>query len=72
MVTIRQNWGEDRVYYHDASGWLCLIPIAWTSLACADPFVEVAAGRALFRPNDLLRLAAFVGNRRTPVPEDVS
>ncbi len=72
MVTVRQNWGEERVYYHDESGRLCLIPIAWTSLACVDPFVEVAAGRAMFRPEDLLRLAAFVRDRRTSDSEDAS
>jgi hypothetical protein len=72
VVTVRQNWGEERVYYHDASGRLCLIPLAWTSLAGVDPFVEVAAGRALFHPKDLLRLAAYVGDQRTPDAEDMS
>ena len=65
VVTVRQNWGEQRAYYHDESGHLCLIPVAWTSLACVDPFVAVAAGRAMFRPEDLLRLAAFVQARLT-------
>jgi len=72
VVTVRQNWGEERVYYHDESGRLCLIPIAWTSLACVDPFVEIAAGRAMFRPEDLLRLAEFVRDRRTSDSEAAS
>lgn len=72
MVTVRQNWGEERVYYHDESGRLCLIPVAWTSLAGVDPFVEVAAGRAMFRPEDLLRLAELVRAQRTSDSEDAS
>jgi hypothetical protein len=48
------------------------MPITWTSLAGVDPFVEVAAGRAMFRPEDLLRLAAFVVARCTSDSEDAS
>lgn len=59
-MTVRQNWGEERVYYHDESGRLRLIPLAWTSLAGVDPFVAAAAGRAMFRPDDLMRLAELV------------
>ena len=70
VVTIRQNWGEERVYYHDESGRLCLIPLAWTSRGRVDPFLAVAAGRALFRPEDLMRLAELVQTRRMSDSED--
>jgi len=60
LVVVRRNWGEDRVYYHDEEGRLRLIPRGWTSLASQDPFVVAAAGRALFRIEDLLRLAELV------------
>jgi hypothetical protein len=26
LVTVRHNWGEDRVYYHDSQGRLACIP----------------------------------------------
>jgi len=57
LVICRINWGEQRAYYHDESGALCSIPLAWTSLAPVDPFVSLAAGRALFRVADLLELS---------------
>ena len=36
------------------------LPTAWTSLGCADPFLRMAAGRSLFRVEDLVRLAELV------------
>ena len=57
LVTYRRNWGEDRVYFHDAGGRLCSIPACWTTAIGKDPFVIVAAGRCLFRYDDLLKLA---------------
>jgi len=41
LITYRRNWGEDRVYFHDAGGRLCSIPAAWTTAVAADPFVTV-------------------------------
>jgi Family of unknown function (DUF5372) len=32
------------------------LPARWTSMAAPDPFVLVAAGRAYFRLEDLIRL----------------
>ena len=60
LVTYRHNWGEDRVYFHDSSGLLRSIPAGWTTVLPADPFVLLAAGRCLFRYEDLLRLADLV------------
>ena len=59
-VTVRHNWAEERVYYHDERGHLVSIPTGWTSLAAEDPFVLAAQGRAFFRMEDLLRLIAMV------------
>ena len=56
-VTYRQNWGEDRVWFHDSNGRLHSVPTSWTDAAPVDPFVVVAAGRSLFRVVDLLELA---------------
>jgi hypothetical protein len=60
LVTTRQSWGEDRVYFHDASGRLCSFPTSFTSLAPPDPFVAISAGRAHFRIEDLIKLAKLV------------
>jgi Family of unknown function (DUF5372) len=64
LVTYRHNWGEDRVYFHDGSGLLRSIPACWTTVVVADPFVVLAAGRCLFRHEDLLKLADLLEKAR--------
>ncbi len=64
LVTYRHNWGEDRVYFHDAEGHLSSIPSCWTTAAAPDPFVAVAAGRCLFRYEDLIKLVDLVEKLR--------
>ena len=51
------NWGEDRVYYRDGEGQVRSILAGCTDVHGLDPFTEIAAGRALFRYDDLLKLA---------------
>ena len=48
------------MYFHDADGRLCSIPACWTTVVPEDPFVVVAAGRCLFRYEDLRKLADLV------------
>jgi hypothetical protein len=55
-----KHGGEDRVSYRDARGRERSMPVAWTSMAAADPFVVVAAGRSLFRLEDLIALVALL------------
>ncbi len=58
LVVKRSIFGRRRVYYHDPDGRLRTLPIEWTSLSSVENiFNEVSAGRALFSPEDLLRLA---------------
>jgi lipopolysaccharide biosynthesis protein len=64
LITYRHNWGEDRVYFHDATGRLRSIPAGWTTAVDADPFVTVAAGRCWFRYEDLLKLADLLEKNR--------
>jgi hypothetical protein len=64
FVEHRQNWGEDRVYLHDADGQLFSLPAAWTDAATADPFVVVAAGRCPFTANSLLTVADLIDRFR--------
>jgi hypothetical protein len=61
LVQYRRNWGEDRVYFHTGGVHLTSVPASWTSLSPIDPFVAVAAGRSLFRVEELLELARLLG-----------
>jgi hypothetical protein len=63
LVQYRHNWGEDRVYFDDGGGHLSSVPASWTSLSPVDPFIAVAAGRSLFRVEDLLELVRLVGGK---------
>jgi hypothetical protein len=63
LLTHRKTWGEDRVFFHD-KGRLRALPASWTDAAAPTPFVAMAAGRAHFRPDDLLRLVELVGALR--------
>ena len=60
LVDRRRTWGEDRVYYHDDAGKLCGMKAQWTSVADADPFVSVSAGRSSLHVGDLLQLVALI------------
>ena len=60
LVTYRNNWGEDRVYFHDAEGRLRSIPASWTTAVAKDPFVAMAGGRCPFRFQDLLKVVELV------------
>ena len=57
----RQNWGEERVMYIDAQGQLRSMLASRTSLGCTDLFTQASAGRSWWRPDDLVRLVALVG-----------
>ena len=61
----RARWGEDRVFYRDREGHLASLPARWTSVAPEDPVSVVAAGRALFRVEDLIALVALVARLRS-------
>ncbi|MDL1985473.1 MAG: Y4bD/Y4pK family protein [Deltaproteobacteria bacterium] len=60
MIVCRHNWGEYRVYFHDSNQRLISVPVSWTSITTEDPFVKIAAGRSLFRSEDLLRLCNLI------------
>jgi hypothetical protein len=64
VIVCRAQWGEQRVFYRDPSGHRASLPVTWTSLAPADPYVAVAAGRSPFRVHDLLELAALLAEIR--------
>ena len=59
-MTVRNNWGEDRVYYQDEQGQLACVPASWTDVIPPDPVVAISAGRLPFRLEDLLELARLL------------
>jgi len=63
VVDSRSAWGEDRVYFRDATGWLRHLPTAWTSAAPRDPVVEMSAGRSHFRMEDLVQLTVLIARQ---------
>ncbi|MGH2916673.1 MAG: DUF5372 family protein [Solirubrobacteraceae bacterium] len=60
LVGIRQAWGEDRVFFFDEAGVQRSLPTGWTDVGTPDPFVAVAAGRAVLRVVDMLALAELL------------
>jgi hypothetical protein len=58
--------------YRDHGGRVCSVPAGWTNVSPRDPYEELAQGRSLFRPEDLLALAARVragrSSSRSPEP----
>ena len=64
LVVRKRNWGEDRVFLFDGDGRFRSMPAGWTDVDPPDPFVAVAAGRSLFRVEDLLAVAALLDGLR--------
>jgi hypothetical protein len=62
VVTVRDNWSERRIYYHDRRGRLTGIPAVWTDLEPPDPVVTISAGRSAFRVEDLLELVRLLAS----------
>lgn len=60
LVTYRQNWGEDRVYFHGDAGQLTALPARWTSVFTSDPFAVLSAGRSPFCFAQLLELVRMI------------
>ena len=57
LLTQRFAWGEERVFFLDPQTHeVRSLPLAWTSLALPDPFLIVAAGKAVLRLRDLQQL----------------
>ena len=53
--------------YVEPRGRTRSVPVGWTNIAPLDPFVDVAAGRAVFRLEDLVALVALLRDVRPPV-----
>ncbi len=56
----KQLWGEQRVTVEHPDGSLRSVPIGWTDVALADPYLSLGGGRSRFRVEDLLALVVMV------------
>lgn len=59
------------MYFHKEGEHLVSVPAGWTDIMAVDPVVEVAAGRALFRAEDLIELAQLVRRLRGAAVKEI-
>jgi len=64
LVTRKLTWGEDRVFYYDASGRLKSLMTNVTDVLARDAFDRISAGRSAFRIDDLLELRRLFEKHR--------
>jgi Family of unknown function (DUF5372) len=65
LVGYAHTWGEHRVFYRlPGDDQVRTLPATWTDVVEPDPFLVLAAGRSLFRVEDLLALAPLVAEAR--------
>jgi hypothetical protein len=69
LVTRKLTWGEDRVFYYDASGKLKSLLANVTDIVPTDDFHRVSAGRSAFRMDDLLELWRLFDKHGHPAKE---
>jgi hypothetical protein len=66
LLSQRFAWGEERVFFADPqTQQVRSMPLAWTNLALPDPFVVVAAGKAVLRFSDVQQLTQFLKEKQT-------
>ena len=64
MLSVRQTWSEDRVFFLDEDGCQHSLPAGWTDAVEPDVFVTAAAGRCPFRFADLTALGGLIDGLR--------
>ncbi|HTX45039.1 MAG TPA: DUF5372 family protein [Solirubrobacteraceae bacterium] len=64
FIAVRQNWGEDRVFFFDEEGVQRSLPRRWTDAGDVDLFVAMAAGRSALRVEDLVELTELIAEIR--------
>jgi len=66
LLSQRVAWGEERVFFADPqTQQVRSLPLAWTNLAPPDPFVVVAAGKAVLRWSDVEQLTQLLRQKQT-------
>ena len=66
MITVKPDGPTAEFSFYDEKGALKTLPAGWTDAGQPDPFVALAAGRAHYRPADLLDLVRLVARLRDP------
>ncbi|MCC6585891.1 MAG: hypothetical protein IT168_04155, partial [Bryobacterales bacterium] len=66
------RWGDARVWYRTAGGELRTIPLRFTSLSPADPYLQWGWGQSWHRVVDLLELRKLVDGLQRSEEEDAS
>jgi Family of unknown function (DUF5372) len=70
LVDFVQGFVEQRVLLMEpGDDQMLSVPASWTDAQAPDPFVVVAAGRSLFRPEDLLELVRLLHHVQGTVKE---
>lgn len=69
---IAENWAYPMVFFYGPKHKLEAVPVRWTTLVSLDTFVRRSRGRAPFRPEDLLELAALIRTLRTKTSQPPS
>ncbi len=64
LLSVRETWSQDRVFFVDEDGCQYSLPVAWTDAVGPDVFVTAAAGRCPFRFADLTELAGLIEGLR--------
>ncbi len=60
------------MYFHKEGEHLVSVPASWTDIVAEDPVVRLAAGRALFRAQDLIELAQLLNGLRDRGVKEIS
>ena len=61
----------ERLYLEVEPGRIETLPVVWTSLGPPDVWLDIAAGRCLFRVDDLLHLADLIASMCEEAPDAV-
>jgi len=69
VVDYYRSGSEKRAFFHDESGDLKSIPIAWTDISPPDPFLLFSKGRSLFRVAELISLCVLLEDLEKRVKE---
>jgi hypothetical protein len=71
LLSQRIAWGEERVFFSDPhTHQIRSLPLTWTNLALPDPFLVVAAGKAVLRFSDVQQLTQFLREKQAHGQED--
>lgn len=71
VVDRRRCENVERLYLEIEPGRIATLPVRWTDLGPPDVWLEIAAGRCLFRVEDLLRLTELLASIREGASDDM-